>query len=79
MARAVNNKTFVEQLRDAGLSSIDAALDNLAALASSNGVFSLDDLQNLNEAQVRDRVAVMLLTPLQTKKLLRKLDLLKAS
>ena len=68
-----HDKTFVEQLRDAGLSSCDAVLDELAALATRNGVFSLDDLQNLNEAQVRDKVAVMLLTPVQMKKLLRKL------
>ena len=79
MDRAVNDKTFVEQLRDAGLSTCDAVLNDLAALASTNGVFSLDNLQNLNEAQVRDRVAVMLLTPVQMRKLFRKLDELKAS
>ena len=77
MARAAADKTFAEQLRDAGLSKNDAELDNLTALASTKGVYSLDDLHNLNEAEVRASVAVMLLTPVQMNKLLRKLGLLE--
>ena len=77
MARDAADKTFAEQLRDAGLSKNDAELDNLAALASTKGVYSLDDLYDLNEAEVRASVAVMLLTPVQMNKLLRKLGLLE--
>ncbi len=76
MARTEVDKTFAEQLRDAGLSKSDAELDNLVSLASHKGVYSMDDFYNLNEAEVRVSVAAMLLTPVQMNKLLRKLGLL---
>jgi hypothetical protein len=36
-------------------------------------VFSLNDLKTLNEEYVRNRVSAMLLTPVQMRKLFRKL------
>ena len=77
MARAAADKTFAEQLREAGLSTCDCELDNLVALASTNGVFSLDDLKALNEGEVRNCLSAMLLTPVQRRKLLSKLGLLE--
>ena len=79
MARAAADKTFAEQLREAGLSTCDCELDNLVALASTNGVFSLDDLKALNEGEVRNCLSAMLLTPVQRRKLLSKLGLLTAA
>jgi hypothetical protein len=79
MARAAADKTFAEQLREAGLSSCDFELYNLVALASTNGIFSLDDLKALNVEEARNCVSAMLLTPVQTRKLLRKLGVLTAA
>ena len=79
VARAAADKTFAEQLREAGLSSCDIELENLVAFASTSRVFSLDDLKTLNEKYVRNRVSAMLLTPVQMRKLLRKLGVLTAA
>jgi hypothetical protein len=79
VARAAADKTFAEQLREAGISSCDIELDNLVAFASTSSVFSLDDLKTLNEKYVRNRVSAMLLTPVQMRKLLRKLGVLTAA
>jgi hypothetical protein len=80
MARAAADKTFVEQLREAGLSSCDFALDNLLAISSTNGVFSLGDVKKmLNEEDVRNSVSAMLLTPVQMRNLLRELGVLTAA
>jgi hypothetical protein len=79
MARAAADKTFAEQLREAGLSTCDCELHNLVLLASTNGVFILDDLKALNEEELRNCLSAMLLTPVQRRKLLSKLSLLTAA
>ena len=64
---------FAEQLRAAGISSDNAALNCLAALGANKGVMDMEDLHGLNEADVRASVAHMLLSPMQLNKLLKRL------
>ena len=66
-------QAFAHQLRAAGLSSDDAALNRLAALGGQKGVCDMGDLRGLNEADVRASVEHMQLTPLQLSKLLTSL------
>ena len=66
---------FVEQLRAVGISTDDAELDRLAALAGHKGFSDMGDLRGLNEADVRSSVEHMQLTPTQVNKLLKKLGL----
>ena len=63
-------KMFPQQLRTAGLSDDDAALERLAALGGVKGVIDMEDLHGFNEAEVRASVKHMLLTPMQLRKLL---------
>ena len=63
-------KMFAQQLRAAGLSDDDAALERLAALGGVKGVIDMEDLHGFNEAEVRASVEHMLLTPMQLRKLL---------
>jgi len=66
---------FAEQLRAVGISTDDAELDRLAALAGHKGVCDMGDLRGLNEPDVRSSVEHMQLTPTQVNKLLKKLGL----
>lgn len=78
-AAAPLRSPFAQQLRAAGLSLNDDELNRLAALGGGKGVFDMDDLHALNEAEVRASVDHMLLTPMQLNKLLKRLGELGAT
>ena len=72
-------RVFAQQLRAAGLSSDDAELDHLAALGSAKGLVDMEDLMDLNEADVQLSVEHMLLTTMQLNKLLKWLRVLETA